>query len=133
MQYTLTITCRTEAELADITSRLTAVALAPEASAETAPDAPVMAPQEAPAAETDKHPAPAEPAAEGPSAAAAVTKAEVQAAARKLVVAGRKEAVQAVFQKHGARLLSQIKPGDYPAVLAELAALDTEGKADAPA
>lgn len=124
MQYTLTITCRTEAELADITSRLTAVAFAPEAGADTAPDAPVTAPQAAPAAEADKHPA---------AASAAVTKAEVQAAARKLVVAGRKEAVQAVFQKHGARLLSQIKPGDYPAVLAELAALDTEGKADAPA
>lgn len=133
MQYTLTITCRTEAELADITSRLTAVPLAPEAPAETALDTPVTAPQEAPAAETDKRPAPAEPAAESAAAASAVTKAEVQAAARKLVVAGRKEAVQAVFQKHGARLLSQIKPGDYPAVLAELAALDTEGKVDAPA
>ena len=133
MQYTLTITCRTEAELADITSRLTAVAFAPEAGAETAPEAHAETPQEAPAAEADKHPAPAETPAESSAAASAVTKTEVQAAARKLVVAGRKDAVQAVFQKHGARLLSQIKPGDYPAVLAELAALDTEGKADAPA
>ena len=57
MEYKLTIICTSEAELADVTSRLTAVAFAPEASAETAPDAP--APQAAPAAEADKQPAPA--------------------------------------------------------------------------
>lgn len=133
MEYKLTIICTSEAELADITSRLTAVAFAPEAHAETAPDAPSGAPQAAPAAVEDNHPAQAEAPQEKPAAPAQeVTLAMIQAVGRKLVAAQRSAEVQKVLQAHGARLMSKLPADSYPAVYAELNAL-LEGKADAPA
>lgn len=131
MEYKLTIICTSEAELADVTSRLTAVAFAPEASAETAPGAP--APQAAPAAEADKQPAPAKTAAPAAQPAGQdITLATIQAVGRKLVAAQRSAEVQKVLQAHGARLMSKLPADSYPAVYTELNAL-LEGKADAPA
>lgn len=133
MEYKLTIICTSEAELADVTSRLTAVAFAPEASAETAPDAPAGAPQTAPAAEADKHPAPAKMTASAAQPAGQdVTLAMIQAVGRKLVAAQRSAEVQKVLQAHGVRLMSKLPADSYPAVYAELNAL-LEGRDHAPA
>lgn len=133
MEYKLTIICTSEAELADVTSRLTAVAFAPEASAETAPDTPAGAPQAAPAAEAGKHPTPAKTAAPAAQPAGQdITLAMIQAVGRKLVAAQRSAEVQKVLQAHGVRLMSKLPADSYPAVYAELNAL-LKGKADAPA
>lgn len=118
MEYKLTIICTSEAELADVTSRLASGAPAPQA---------------APAAEADKQPARAKTAAPAAQPAGQdVTLAMIQAVGRKLVAAQRSAEVQKVLQAHGARLMSKLPADSYPAVYAELNAL-LEGKADAPA
>ena len=128
MEYKITIICTSEAELADVTSRLTAADIALDT-----PDGPAEAPQAAPAAEADKQSAPAKTAAPAAQPAGReVTLAMIQAVGRKLVAAQRSAEVQKVLQAHGARLMSKLPADSYPAVYAELNAL-LEGKADAPA
>lgn len=153
MEYKLTIICTSEAELADVTSRLTAVNIA--LGAPDSPDSPAEAPQAAPAAEADNHRACTEKTAVSPQAAPAavednhpaqaeapqpepaspaqdVTLAMLQAVGRELVTARRSAEVQKVLQARGVRLMSKLPADSYPAVYAELNAL-LEGKADAPA
>lgn len=121
MQYTLTITCRTEAELADITGRLTTVALSPATVTEQ-PE--TVAEQPETVAEA--------PAAAQPVPACAVSLDQIKAVGRKLVLAKRSAEVQHVLQAHGARMLSKLPTVEYPAVYAELNAL-LEGADHAPA
>lgn len=55
---------------------------------------------------------------------AKVSKTDIRAVALKLSKAGKSDELRAIFGKFGAERLSDIKEEDYPAVMAELGAIN---------
>ena len=63
---------------------------------------------------------PEAPADEKPAGDAAISLTDVRAVALKLSNGGKKEALQEVFAKYGAKKLSDIPQADYPALMEDL-------------